>query len=53
MFAVRKEISLNLSKIRKNYLDKRALLEYNIQADMALKASWIEPDDIGGRENNV
>ena len=39
-------------KIKKS-LDFSEKRQYNIQADMALKASWIEPDAIGGRENNV
>jgi len=40
-------------KIAKNYLDIMAILAYNNRADMALNVSWIEPDTIGGRENNV
>ena len=39
----------NLSKV----LDIWKTNAYNNRADMALNASWIEPDAIGGRENNV
>ena len=47
------ETPLNLSKMGKIHLDNMDSMTYNIQADMALNASWIKPDAIGGRENNV
>jgi len=45
--------TVQFCKIIEIVLDNSCRNGYNNQAVLALKASWIKPDDIGGREINV